>query len=85
MNSNLFIGVFPTGISYCDKSKQEFNDYKRIAFLSFSTLEFKVYDESSPLLEEARKDAESIQAMKGQPFAVDSCGHTITLGLNKKD
>jgi hypothetical protein len=46
----LFIGLFPTGFSYADRTREEQGDYKRIAFLPYDTLELKVYDPKSKLL-----------------------------------
>lgn len=76
----LFSGIFPTGISYADRSKTSGGDYHRVAFLSFETLELKIYDERSPLLPEIKEHAANLQARKGEPFNTSACGQPVTLG-----
>lgn len=80
MNRNLFIGVFPAGISYCDTSREEHGDYKKVAFLSFRSLSLEIYSPSSKLLDDIRSHAESIIAKRGESFTVSTCGQTVRLG-----
>lgn len=80
----LFIGIFPTGVMYADRCREVHGDYKRVAFLFFDTLEFRVDDPKSPLLAAARADAMSIIAKKGQEFRTSGSGQTITLGYADK-
>jgi hypothetical protein len=76
----LFIGIFPAGISYCDRTKEEHGDYKRVAFLSYATLELDVYAPRSPLLPRIQEHAAGLQARRGEEFQVSTSGQTITLG-----
>jgi hypothetical protein len=77
----LFSGVFPTGISYCDRRVEEHGDYKRCALLSFSTLELDIRKGcSSDLKARIIEDAAKIQARRGEQYQVSGSGQTITLG-----
>lgn len=76
----LFAGVYPGGIVYSDRDREENGDYKRVAFLPYDTLELRVDDPDSPLLDEVRQDAATIQAQRGQPFRTSATGQTIILG-----
>ena len=71
---NLFIGVYPTGLVYADKSIEREGDYHRVAFLPYNTLELKVYDFGSPLLQAIRRDAHVIQARRGELFGISTSG-----------
>jgi hypothetical protein len=81
---NLFIGVFPEGLVYADKSREEHGDYKHVAFLSYATLRFHVRDEKSPLLKAAREHAASVQDRAGQEYEISAAGQTVTLGHGVK-
>lgn len=76
----LFAGVYTTGISYADREREVGGDYKRVAFLSFGTLELDIYDSKSPLLAEIRKDAATIHARRGEQYQISTSGQTVTLG-----
>lgn len=70
----LFVGVFPTGISYADRTKTKDGDYAPVAFLTFATLAFDVRDEASPLVNAARAHARKVQARRGESFPLSTCG-----------
>ncbi len=38
----LFLGVYPTAIAYTDHEREEYGDYRRLAFLPLFTLELDV-------------------------------------------
>lgn len=76
----LFVGVYPAGISYADRSREEHGDYAKVAFLSFRTLELEVYKPKSPLLALIRKDATKIAARRGEKYQVSSSGQYVILG-----
>lgn len=77
----LFIGVFPCGLSYADRWTEQHGDYKRLAFLPYSTLVLQVEPDCPPdLRTEIETDAATIIARRGQPFQVSACGQTVTLG-----
>jgi hypothetical protein len=82
LNQRLFIGVWSTGISYCDKSQIEHGDYRRLAFLDYHTLELEWHSGTVPpdLAEEIIADAATIQAKRGQPFQFAGFGQTVILG-----
>ena len=79
---SLFIGIFPGGIVYADRNREEHGDYKRIAFLSYDTLVLDVKAPRSGLLEEVKAHAATLQAKAGEHFQISACGHTTLLGEN---
>lgn len=83
-NDRLFIGVFPTGISYADRSREKHGDYARCAFLSFRTLDLE-FEQDCPvsLRKQIEADAAKIQARRGEEYPVDESGHTVILGSAK--
>jgi hypothetical protein len=81
MSDRLFIGVFPAGISYADRHREEHGDYAKLAFLPYDTLQLKVYDGCpAELRTEIEADAATIQARRGEQFQVSSCAQYVTLG-----
>lgn len=80
-SDRLFIGIYPTGIVYADKSREEHGDYARCAFLSFATLTLHFEPGcTGDLKAEIEKDAAAIQARRGEEFQIDASGRTVTLG-----
>jgi len=77
----LFRGVFPTGISYADRCHEVNGDYKKLAFLPFSTLELR-FEKNCP--EEFKSlittHAAEIQAKRGEEYQVSESGQTVLLG-----
>jgi hypothetical protein len=81
VGDRLFIGIFPGGISYADRFREEHGDYKKLAFLPYDTLRIKWYETSRPaLVAEIIKHAASILERRGQDFEVSACGQTVRLG-----
>ncbi len=80
-NQRIFIGCFPEGIVYADRTVEIDGDYARLAFLSYSTLELE-FSPACPtaLKQEIRDSAARIQARRGQPFRISTCGQTVVLG-----
>lgn len=76
----LFVGVYPEGIVYADRSREEHGDYARVAFLPFGTLELEVSAPKSPLLTLVRADAAKIAARRGEKFITSGNGQYIILG-----
>lgn len=80
-NDRLFIGVFPAGISYADKSREKHGDYARCGSLSFDTLELTIErDCPAALRKEIETHAAKIQARRGESYPTSSSGHTVILG-----
>jgi hypothetical protein len=81
LRKRLFIGVFPTGLSYADQEREEHGDYKKLAFLSFDNLKLEIYEdcpeELKPLI---TQDAQEIIARKGEEYRVSLSGQTVILG-----
>lgn len=80
VKGRLFIGVFPTGIGYADTGREEHGDYKKLAFLPFSSLTLQFYPGAAAFKSAIQRHAKTIQAKRGQDYAVDSVGHTVLLG-----
>ena len=81
VKDRIFSGIYPTGVSYADRWKEKDGDYKRLAFLSFSSLELKIEtDCPQDLRAQIKEDAAKIQAQRGQQFRISQAGQTITLG-----
>jgi len=81
----LFIGVFPCGISYADRHHEEHGDYKSLAFLPYSSLvlEFRK-DCPTELRGEIIASAAAIQARKGEQYQISGSGQTVLLGGEKR-
>jgi hypothetical protein len=77
--SALFIGIFPAGISYADRTREEYGDYARLAFLPYSTLKLDVRDNCPPALR-AEIEAHAATLKAGDSFRVSTCGQTVQLG-----
>ena len=80
MSDRLFIGIYPAGIVYADRSTQEHGDYKKLAFLSYATLSLVVYHCPVELLAEIHGHASDVIAQRGKQFKVSASGQTVTLG-----
>lgn len=77
----LFIGVFPTGWIFCDRSIEKHGDYLHVAFQPFDTLQVK-YRNDCPY--NMRMTIESVAyehfQMSGQEYQVSTSGQTRLLG-----
>jgi hypothetical protein len=83
MNARIFSGVFPCGISYADREREEHGDYKRLAFLPFDTLQLEIEKSCPPAMAaEIRADA-AANFRPGQVFQVSGAGQTVTLGWKR--
>ncbi len=80
--ARLFIGVFPCGLAYSDRTIEVDHDYKRLAFLPFQTLnlEWRCNDCPPEIAAVIRSEEAQMQARRGQQYQVDASGHTVTLG-----
>jgi hypothetical protein len=80
-DERLFVGVFSTGIGYADRTRERDDDFARLAFLSFRSLDLDVEpDCPDDLAAEIRAHAAGIQAMRGQDYRVSTVGQTVRLG-----
>jgi hypothetical protein len=77
----LFIGLYPCGISYADRTKEQHGDYKKLAFLPYSSLVLEVEkDCPKDVLKQIESHADTIIARRGQQFQISACGQTVLLG-----
>jgi hypothetical protein len=77
----LFIGYFPGGVSYADRTQEQHGDYKRLGFLSYRTLELRL-EKGCPtyLAAEIKMHAADLQRRKGELLEISTCGQTVRLG-----
>ena len=80
-SERLFVGVYPAGISYADRSREKHGDYARCAFLPFRSLVLEVESDCPKALRALiEADAARIQARRGELFEVSASGQTVRLG-----
>ena len=80
-NQPLFIGVYPAGLVYADRTREKNGDYLRLGFLSYSTLELTLSNNpTGQILQDIKEHAATMQARKGEQFSRSTCGSFITLG-----
>lgn len=73
--------VFPTGISYADRAREEHGDYKKLAHLFFSDLRLDFAADCPDTLREwIAADAAGIQSRRGEQLEVSTCGQYVVLG-----
>lgn len=81
MNESIFAGVYPAGIVYADRKREEHGDYKRLAFLPFGSLILEIaHDCPANLWVEIEADAAKIIARRGEEYQISTCGQTVLLG-----
>jgi hypothetical protein len=77
----LFCGVYPGGLVFADRGREKGGDYARLAFMPYETLEARIEPDCPkdlrPLIEETVK---GMQARRGEPFEISTCGQTVMLG-----
>ncbi len=80
-NQRIFIGIYPEGIVYADRTVEVDGDYARLAFLPYSNLDLE-FSRTCPTERkpESRDSAARIQAKRGQPFRISECGQPVMLG-----
>lgn len=77
----LFIGNFPAGIVYADRSREVAGDYAKCAFLPYDSLELEVDRACPPELRELiERHAASMQEQRGEDYQVSTSGQTVRLG-----
>lgn len=77
----LFIGVYPTGWSYSDKTNEAHGDFKRLAYQYYDTLELKVYDDKDAnKIELIKLLADKNVKMAGEYYQITASGQKIKLG-----
>ncbi len=83
VSKRLFIGVYPTGISYADRSRLRHGDYLTVARLPYRTLKLE-WEPGVPvsldLREAIERDARLMQSRRGQRFETSSSGQYVILG-----
>lgn len=81
LDERIFVGIFPTGIGYADRTREKNGDYQRLAHLFFSDLRAEIEPDCPPdLREQIERHMSDIQNRQGEEFQVSASGQTITLG-----
>lgn len=82
MAERVFVGTFPTGISYADRTVEVGGDYQRLAFLPFDTLVLEWGTKRVPpdVRDYIERDAARLQARRGEEYKVSQAGQTVVLG-----
>ena len=81
VDPRFFVGQFSTGLGYADLSKEVDGDYKKLAFLSFSTLELVVEKGCPPDLRvQIEVHAKSLQDRRGERYPTSTSSGYIILG-----
>lgn len=81
IRENLFIGVYPTGLVYADRSTEVAGDYKRLGYLNYRTLKLELEPDCDPaFVPLIQADAKRMQSMRGKPFPLSTCGQSVVLG-----
>lgn len=77
----LFIGVYPAGLVYADRHREENGDYAKLAFLPYDTLALELRPNCPPELK-ARIEADAVcmQGKRGQQYQISSSAQFVTLG-----
>lgn len=91
----LFIGNYPGGMVYADRSREKHGDYARVAFLPWNSLVLQVEPGADPsLVALAEQSAAAYQSRRGQLHALSAtalrdadgnligCGQTVRLGYS---
>lgn len=79
----LFVGYYPTGVSYADRRRERHGDYLTLARLPYRSLELEwVPHVPVPLAlrEEIVRHARSLQARRGEDMKISQAGQTVRLG-----
>ena len=79
-SDRLFIGVYPGGIVYSDRGREQHGDYARLAFLPYDTLELQWEPGSAAFADVIRASAAKIQARRGEAYPISASGQTVRLG-----
>lgn len=77
-NIDLFIGCFPGGVQFCDKSKYKNGDYKKLAFVRpYGQINYETHREKIPadivqrIEQEARTARERFEAETRRNWEID--------------
>ena len=78
-SDRLFVGVYPTGLIYCDCGRTVNGDYPRLAILFYADLRLQ-FEQGVSARWQTRIKAHASQYHAGDIMPVSTCGQTITWG-----
>jgi len=77
----VFCRIFPCGVSWADRAREEHGDYKRLAFLPYRELVLQVEPDCPDTLRRwIEADAAEIIARRGERFPISTTGQYVILG-----
>lgn len=77
----LFVGVYPCGLVFADRSDESSGDYARLAFLSYDTLKLDLKPTCpADLRARIEQYALDMKSKRGEEFQISTCGQTVRLG-----
>jgi len=81
-DDRLFIGVYSTGLSFADRSRELHGDYLKLAFLPYRTLELEWTGAPMPdtMRKAIQREAAKLRARRGEDFQISGAGQTVRLG-----
>jgi len=82
LTDRLFRCTMATGFSYADQTREVRGDYKRLAFLPFSTCELEIEPDCPPELREMIEE-DALNYWVGKVVQTSSSGQTITMGYER--
>lgn len=69
----LFVGVYPGGMVYADRAREQHGDYARVAFLPWHSLTLQVEPGAdAALVALARASAAKLQAKRGELYPLSA-------------
>lgn len=75
------MSIMPHGCWWIDRRKEIEGDYIAVAFLSFSDLKLKIYDNCPEEYHEViTRQAAEFQSMKGKEYKIKESGKVVILG-----
>jgi hypothetical protein len=82
----LFVGTYCTGIVFCDREREQFGDYMKLAMVFFDSLDLKWYTDKNKvpadLKEYIEASAQNYQSRRGELIAISVCGQAdVAAGL----
>jgi hypothetical protein len=67
----IFIGLYPTGIVYANRTREENGDYKKLGYMNYKTLVLELRPNCpADLAELIKADAATVQAKRGQSYEI---------------
>jgi len=87
LNPRVFAALYPTGIVFADRERNQGGDYQTIARIAYSTLEIDWNPNWKPSSEDddaiilsIQQDRDDLQSRIGEQYQITTSGQCVTLG-----